>query len=155
MNPIGVTQRKRRTNVRLFFFIVPDDGYLPSVSFPYAFDLVSPRRRHPLVPPRRAGSHHGLRGCRRAGVEHELSLLYYPFYRPGKTHYDSIRYFHLFLSDNQPFVSHRFHESHEERIAALAFASRLQTLGKADSRERSDASLCEICVICVKINHLT
>ena len=36
-------------------------------------------------------------------------------------------------------ISHRSHESHKERIVTLAFAIRLQTLGKADKRGRSDA----------------
>ena len=43
----------------------------------------------------------------------------------------------------------------EHTSLSLVCASGMLTLGKADSRERSDAALCEICAICVKINHLT
>ena len=50
----------------------------------------------------------------------------------GKTHYKPITYCYYFLSDNQFVASHRSHESHRERIVTLAFAIRLQTLGKAD-----------------------
>ena len=53
-------------------------------------------------------------------------------YKAGKTHYKPITYCYYFLSDNQFVASHRSHKSHKERIVTLAFAIRLQTLGKAD-----------------------
>ena len=87
----------------------------------------------------------------------------------GNTHYGSIRYFHLFLSDNQPFVSHGFHETRSppeplgrwlkgEKQGAkgnLKKNASLHSRLPAGCRERSDAVLCEIRAICVKINHLT
>ena len=56
----------------------------------------------------------------------------YPINGIENTHYKSIIYYCMYLSDNQFAASHRSHKSHEERIATLAFAIRLNTLGEAD-----------------------
>ena len=59
----------------------------------------------------------------------------------GKTHYEPIRYFHQFLSDNQPFVSHRFHEAHEDCIAKGSQLSALPSAYEPDGKhERSKCS---------------
>ena len=75
------------------------------------------------------------RDCSQQKSVHQISLCLtsfsqFPF--AGKTHYNPITYCYYFLSDNQFVASHRSHKSHKERIVTLAFAIRLQTLGKAD-----------------------
>ena len=49
------------------------------------------------------------------------------------------------------FVSRESRESHEVRIVTLANCT-AQTLGEADSCERSNAAFCEIREICVRPN---
>ena len=74
----------------------------------------------------------------------------------GKTHYEPIRYFHQFLSDNQPFVSHRLHEAHEDCIAKGSQLSALPSAYEPDGKHgRKRRAICEIRAICVRINCLS
>lgn len=50
----------------------------------------------------------------------------------GKTHYNFINHYNLFLSDNQNFVSRRSHESHEGCIAKGSQLSALPSVYHPD-----------------------
>ena len=73
---------------------------------------------------------------------------------PRNTHCKSIRRCYGFLSDYLSFVSHRLHKEHRARIVSLACTSGMLTLGTADNCERSDAVLCVLCAICVRVKCL-
>ena len=66
----------------------------------------------------------------------------------------NIRRCYGFLSDYLSFVSHKLRKEHRARIVSLACTSGMLTLGTADSCERSDAVLCVLCAICVRIKYL-
>ena len=57
----------------------------------------------------------------------------------GKTHYKSIRYCYLFLSDNQFFVSRRSHKSHRWRFASPALVGLAECFQPDGKRECNDA----------------
>ena len=56
----------------------------------------------------------------------------------------------------KPFVSHRFHEAHEDCIAKGSQLSALPSAYDPDGKhERKRRALCEIRAICVRINYLS
>ncbi len=62
-------------------------------------------------------------------------MMYLQCRRTRKIRGDFVFYSHKIKS----LASHRSHESHKAHLLTLVFAIRLQTLGRADKRGRSDA----------------